>query len=332
MQLPAPFNSDLKVIVPAGGDPAIERPHRGREVPLTGKAFLRLRERLVIEYVLDFLRDCGLRRVWVVAKGDHLARVPPRHVFTPVPQRTDATFFDNLVAGCDAAGLAPGEPVLIVFGDHPLNSPAALRLFLSRCAERLPTADFFHAMSLQASYREYGQWFHRTSVHMREMRGRATGLSLATPSRLHGVTKLQALYGVRKLERSASFLRLLNHLARWLGRDAPGSLRDSLLMLAAKEMEKGARRQWVGAEACRRFESRISDLLPAERMERYAARVLEAERGVCFVPIPHGGLAIDVDFAEELQMLDQHWDTIRQIAARQDAALAERLDVSRVTA
>ena len=332
MQLPAPFTSDLKVIVPAGGDSTPPETRVARDEPLTGKAFLRLRDRLVIEYVLDFLRECGLRQVWVVGNQDQLARLPARHEFSPVPERSGATFLDNLIAGCDAAQPAPGESVLVVFGDHPLNCPAALRLFLSRCAQRLPHADFFHAMALQESYREYERWFRRTSVHMREMRGRASGLSLATPSRLHGIAKLQALYGVRKLERSASFIRLLTHLAQWLGRDAPGSIRDSVLMLAAKEMEKAGRRRWSGAAVCRQLESRISALLPVERLQRYAARVLGAERGVCFVPIPHGGLAIDVDFAEELQTLELHWDAIRQIAVRQEAALLEHSKQTHVTA
>jgi hypothetical protein len=332
MQLPAPFTSDLKVIVPAGGDPGAEAAPSSREVPLSGKSFLRLRDRLVIEYVLDFLRDSGLRRVWLVAKEEPMARLPARHVFTPVPERPGATFLANLIAGCDAARPAPDEPVLIVFGDHPLNSPRALHMFLTRCAPRLSRADFFHALSQQHAYREFGQWFRRTSIHMREMRGRATGLSLAVPSRLHGISKLQALYAVRKQERSASFLGLLMHLWQWLGRDAIASTRDSLLMLAAKEMEKGARRTGWRADMCRRWETRLSNLLPVERMQNYAARVLEAERGVCFVPIPHGGLAIDVDFAEELQLLEQHWDAIVEIAARQDARLSEHAGAPRVTA
>ena len=332
MLLPGPFTADLKVIVPAGGDPATETAATAGEVPLSGKAFLRLRDRLVIEYVLEFLSASGLRRIWIVARDEQLSRVPARHVFTPVPERPGATFLDNLIAGCDAAAPAAGEPVLIVFGDHPLNSPRALQMFLARCASRLSQADFFHAMALQDSYREYGQWFRRTSVHMREMRGRASGLSLAIPSRLHGIAKLQALYAVRKLESSVSFLRLLGHLVHWLGRDAAGSVRDSLLMLAAKEMEKSARRHRWGAEACLRWESRLSSLLPVERMQHYAARVLEAERGVCFVPIPHGGLAIDVDFAEELHLLEQHWDEIQEITARQEARLAAQLRTPAVPA
>jgi len=67
-------------------------------------------------------------------------------------------------------------------------------------------------------------------------------------------------------------------------------------------------------------------------MQHYAAKVLEAERGVCFVPIPHGGLAIDVDFAEELQLLEQHWDAIAAIAARQDASLAEHVGAPAIPA
>ena len=332
LALPAPFTADLKVIVPAGGDPAPATGRGARDAPLTGKAFLPVRGRLLVEYVLDFLRECGLRRVWVVAGQDQLARIPSRHSFVGVPQPPGTRFFENLRAGCDAAQPRPGEPVLVVFGDHPFNTVSALQLFLARSAAMLDEADFFHAMALQASYREYRRWFHRTSVHMREMSGRASGLSLAVPSRLHGVSRFQALYGVRKLERPSSFVRLLLHLARWLGADAPGTVRDSVLMYVAKEMEKGTRWEWAGAPLCRRLEATVSRWLPVERMQRYAARVLEAERGVRFIPIPHGALAIDVDFGEELEAIERHWDEIQEIAARQEARLAAQLRTPTVTA
>ena len=322
MKLPPPFDSDLKVLIPAGGDaPPTAGDGRQRRGPLSGKAFLKLRDRLVIEYVLEFLRECGLGRVAVVAHERNLQRIPSRHAFLPVPQPAGAGLFDNLLAGYAALSAAPDEPVLIVFGDHPLNSRAALQLFLTRCAALLDEADFFHALALSQSYREYAPWFRRTSVHMREMRGRASGLTLAIPSRLHGVSKLQALYEVRKLERPGAFLHLLVHLVRWLGSDAPRSVFDSLLMYLAMEAEKAGRAAWPGAPGARAIESLLSAALPVARMQRYAARVLGAERGVRFIPVAHGGMAIDVDFAEELDMLERYWDRLREIAAREDAAL-----------
>jgi CTP:molybdopterin cytidylyltransferase MocA len=322
MNLPAPFDSDLKVLIAAGGDALPSEPDSGRSGgPLSGKAFLKLRDRLVIEYVLDFLRECGLGRPWVVAHERNLARIPARHAFVPVAQRAGAGFFENLLAGSAALSAAPGEPVLIVFGDHPLNSRAALQFFLSRCAELLDQADFFHALALKESYRAYCRWFGRTSVHMREMSGRASGLTLVVPSRLHGVSKLQALYEVRKLERPGAFLHLLAHLTRWLGADAPRSVFDSLVMYVAKEFEKAGRARWPGAPAARRIESLLASTLPVARMQRYAARVLGAERGVRFIPVPHGGIGIDVDFANELTTLEGHWDALTEISAREDEAI-----------
>ena len=151
-----PFTADLKVIVPAGGDPAPQTARAARDTPLSGKAFLQLRGRLLVEHVLDFLRECGLQRIWVVAGQEQLARIPSRHAFVGVAQPPGAPFFDNLFAGCNAAQPRPGEPVLIVFGDHPFNTPSALQLFLARSAAMFDKADFFHAMPLQSSYQEYG--------------------------------------------------------------------------------------------------------------------------------------------------------------------------------
>jgi CTP:molybdopterin cytidylyltransferase MocA len=324
MMLSSPFGPRLKVLVLAGSNrgPGASDGPAGPEVPLADKAFRRLRGRLVVEYVLDVLHQCGLARIWLVAPEEQIAALPEAHRFVAVPQRADATFWANLMAGWSALELGPDEPVLVAFGDHPVTTPTALRHFLAGCAAQLGEADCFHAMALQASYREYAAWFRRTSFHTREMCGRATGLSLAVPSRLHRLPAIDRLYGVRKLERVRSLLSLMFHLGRWLGRDAPRGLLDTLLLYTATEMEKLARDFRVGARTGRSLETWLSARVPAARLGRYAKRVLAAERGVRLIPIAHGGLAIDVDFAEELTALEEHWDAIQAIAERQDRALA----------
>jgi hypothetical protein len=325
---PGAILPDLKVLVLAGSDTdsaSVQEPPGGdREVPLAGKAFLRLHGQLVIEYVLDVLRDSGLTQVWVLAPDRHLAQIPGRHRFTPVSQQPGARFFANMSAGLAAMGLRAGEPALLAFGDHPLTSAAALHHFLLRCAGELDQADFFHALALQSQYREFAPWFTRTSVHMREMSGRASGFTLAIPSRLRRLNALGELYGVRKLERVGSLFGLLLQLTRTLGADAPSAVLDGLLLYLAKEMEKAGRGSGAGAPIARRLELWLAARVPLRRLERYAIRVLGAERGVRLVPLAHGGTAIDVDFAKELRMLEDHWDELRQISARQDAALGAR--------
>lgn len=325
MDLPPPFGPDLRVLVLAGSHPTPsidpEAPLE-RERPLADKAFQPLRGRLVVEYVLDLLRACGLTRVWVLAPGHLLARIPARYPFTPVAQVPGASFWANLLAGAAAMHPGEGEPVLVVFGDHPIMSPAALHAFLAACASRLDEADLFHALALQRSYREYASWFTGTSVHAREMAGRATGLSLAVPSRLHGLPAMDRLYGVRKLERFSSRISLMFHLARWLGRDAPRGLLDTVLLSAATEMEKAARSARIHAGLARHLEGWLSARVPMRRLERYAKRVLAAERGVRLIPMAHGALAIDVDFASDLRALEAHWDEIVAVAERQDRAIA----------
>jgi hypothetical protein len=324
MTLPSRFGPDLKTLVLAGSDPpASGAPARSeRESPLPDKAFRLLRGRLVVEYVLELLQECGLRRIWVVAPDRQLARIPARHLITGIPQQPGARFFANLLAGSRVMQPQPDEPVLVVFGDHPVQAPNAFYAFLAACAEQLDHADFFHGLATQSAYREYGQWFHRTSVHMRGLYGRASGFNLAVPSRLHGLDAFNQLYGVRKLERRSSFVKLLWHLARATGTDAPHALLDALAVYAAKEAEKAARGGGRTAGTARRAEKWLADRVPGERLLRYAARVLGAERGVRLIPLAHGGIAIDVDFAEELSALEAHWNEILETSRRQDAALA----------
>lgn len=326
MDLPSPFGPDLKVLVLAGTDSKTSTEPDGqleRKVPLTDKAFQPLHRRLVVEYMLDALLACGLTRVWLLAPEHLLARIPPRYQFTPVAQVPGASFWANLLAGAAVMKPGGGEPVLVAFGDHPMTTPVALRVFLAGCASRLGEADFFHALALQRSYREYAAWFTGTSVHAREMTGRATGLSLAVPSRLHGLPAMDRLYGVRKLERFDSRISLMLHLTRWLGKGAPRGLLDTAVLSAATEMEKVARGSRVHAGLARRLEVWLSARVPIARLERYAKRVLAAERGVRLVPMAHGALAIDVDFASDLRALEAHWDEIAALAERQDREIAE---------
>lgn len=324
MTPPHSFTSELKVLVLAGENAASSRPagRADRERPLADKAFLHLHGRLVVEYVLDLLRECGLTQVWVLAPQRHLARIPAHHRFSGVAQQQGAGFFGNVSASLAAMDLDAGEPALMVFGDHPLTSAKALRYFLARCYEALDDADLFHAMALQEAYREYAPWFTRTSMHTRDMSGRASGFTLAVPSRLHRLNALGELYGIRKLERLESFVGLLWQLMRSLGADGARAVVDGLLLYLAMKIEKAGRGPGAGASIVRRLETWLTNRVPVRRLERYAVRVLGAERGVRLIPIAHGGIAIDVDFAEEFDALREHWPALQQISARQDASLA----------
>ena len=152
------------------------------------------------------------------------------------------------------------------------------------------------------------------------------------PSRLHGVGRFQALYGVRKLEHPLSFGRLLLHLSRWLGADVAGTVRDSLLDVPGERDGEGGA---AGMGCGKGLPAARGDDFQSTSRRAHAAlrtRVFKAERGVRFIPIPHGALAIDVDFAEELETIERHWDAIQEIAARQEARLAAQLRSPAVTA
>jgi molybdopterin-guanine dinucleotide biosynthesis protein A len=328
-ELPSPFGSDLKVLVLAGTD-RVPRKRRvpeggGREVPLRDKAFLPLRGRLVIEYVLDWLAAAGLEKIWVLAAPERLEQIPSRHRFEAIRQPGLSSIFVNLSLAHARIAPEPDEPVLVVFGDHPLNTPAALHDFLRQCATGLDRLDFAHAFPLREAYAEYAPHFVRTSVHLREMCGRASGINLAVPSRLHRLRVLDEMYGVRKLERLGSFFGLLLNTIRWLGPRSPHALVDAVTVYLAKECEKRARR---GSNLAAALESRLQRAVPADRVLGYAARVLGAEREVRLVPIEHGGIAIDVDFAEELEIIEARWEQLVAVADAQDGAIAERLERS----
>jgi hypothetical protein len=326
MSLPSPLSEDLKVLVLAGANlvPAgdLDRAsHRLDETtPIEAKSFVHIRGRLVIEYVLDWLREAGLHRIWVLAPEQCLAAIPSHYPIEPIAQRPRASLAHNLSHGKEVIPLAPDEPVLVAFGDHPLTTARALQDFLEFCAPRLEEADLFHGLALRDAYLEYAPYFHRTSVLMRECPGRVTGLNLLMPHRIHGIPAADHLYSVRKMERFGRFLSLMARTLYLLGTSAPHAMFDAVRLYAAKEFEKMARRPGrrgvLGARGMRWLQRQVS----VKNVEGYAAKVFRAERGVRIVPLAHGGTALDVDFAEELDILEENWDRLRAIARRQDEA------------
>lgn len=333
--LPAPFTSDLKVLVMAGSNSVSERRRRRRverlrrnepEVPLENKAFLRLRDRLVIEYLLETLEACGLHRTWILAPEISLRLIPPRYAFRPLVQHPRATLVANLLAAYTEIDPQPNEPVLVLFGDHPLTTAATLRSFLASCGPQIDKADFFHGVALQEAYNEYMPFFRRTCLHLREMSGRASGLNLAVPSRLHRLRLIDEFYDVRKQEQLGALLGLLRLVGSWLGMRAPAALIDTLILSIAKEMEKIGRRGGIRGRLGRALCYALSSLVTQRRIEGHGARVLGAEKGTRLVPVAHGGAGIDVDFLEELRLLEDNWDRLQDIQRAQDERLERHGD------
>jgi len=326
MALPPPFSAQLKVLVLAGansvpsGDLDEASHDFDGETPLEAKSFLHLRGRLVIEYVLDWLAEAGLRRVWVLAPERCLAVIPEGYEFEPIPQRPGASLANNLRHAKEVIPLGIDEPALVVFGDHPLTTASALLDFLRFCAPRLEEADIFHGLALRDAYLEYAPHFHRTSVLMRETPGRATGLNLLVPGRIHGIPAADHVYSVRKLEKFGRFISLMGRTLYLLGRSAPGAMFDAARLYAAKEFEKMSRHPGRRGAIGRRGMDWLQRKVSTQRVERYATKLFGAERGVRIVPLAHGGAAIDVDFADELAILEDNWDELREIGRRQDAA------------
>ena len=325
MPLPAPFTPDLNVLVLAGSDSVPASDARaavdgGEEVPLEAKSFVRLRGRMVVEYVLDWLHDAGLQRIWVLGPPVYIAKIPSQHEFRPLLQRPGASLATNLRDAREAIELAPGEPALVVFGDHPLTTATALCDFLSFCAPRLREADVFHGLALRESYAEYSPYFRRNSVSMREASGRVTGLNLLIPDRIHGIPAADEVYSVRKLEHFGRFVSLTARTLYLLGASAPHAILDAARLYTAKEFEKLSHRPGGAGRLGKSGMRWLSRQVRMARVEKYAAKLFGTERGVRIVPLAHGGTAIDVDFAEELKILEEHWDELTVIARRQDDA------------
>lgn len=326
MPLTAPLDARLKVLVLAGANvvPAgdlDDASHRmAEETPLEAKSFVHIRGRLVIEYVLDWLLEAGLQHIWVLAPGSCLRQIPARYRVATIEQRAGATLGQNLRQAREVIAPADDEPALVVFGDHPLTTVQALHDFLAYCAPLLEQADLFHGLALRDAYLAYTPFFHRTSVMFRECPGRATGLNLMVASRIEGIPAADHVYSVRKLERFGRFVSLLGRALWLLGPSAPSAMLDAALLYAAKEFEKRSRRPGRRGAFATRAMNWLSRRVPVARVERHAAKLFGTERGVRVVPLAHGGTAIDVDFVEELDLIEQNWEALQQIARRQDEA------------
>jgi hypothetical protein len=158
---------------------------------------------------------------------------------------------------------------------------------------------------------------------MREAAGRATGLNLLVPDRVDGIPAADHAYSVRKLERFGRFISLLGRALYLLGGSAPGAIMDCTLLYIAKDFEKMSRYPGRRGAFGRRAMGWLRRRVRLTRIEKYATKLFGAERGVRVVPLAHGGTAIDVDFAEELDIMEEHWDELTAIARRQDEASRE---------
>ena len=155
---------------------------------------------------------------------------------------------------------------------------------------------------------------------MREAAGRATGLNLMIPDRIAGIPAADHVYSVRKLERFGRFISLLGRTLYLLGNSAPGAMLDAARLYAAKEFEKLSRHPGSRGAIGKHGMHRLRRQVKLSQVEKYATKLFGARNGVRLVPLAHGGTAIDVDFAEELDVLEKHWDDLKMIAQRQDRA------------
>jgi hypothetical protein len=155
---------------------------------------------------------------------------------------------------------------------------------------------------------------------MREMAGRVTGLNLMIADRLDGFPAADHVYSVRKLEHFGRFASLLGRTLYLLSSSAPGAMFAAANLYAAKEFEKMSRHPGSRGVIGRHGMHRMRRQVKLAQVEKYATKLFGAQNGVRLVPLAHGGTAIDVDFVEELDVLEKHWDALKMIARRQDQA------------
>ena len=287
MELPPPFGSDLKVLVLAGSDPASPRRRSDPGSPLSDKAFLRLRGRLVIEYVLDLLRERGFERVWVLASARHLALIPREYRLHAHHAAAGRELLREPVGGDERAGSGRGRTDsgrLRRSSAADAERAARLSCALRRTARACGLVSCAGADGAGPGVRRVVR--ANVRAHARDVRTCDWLHSRASPSRLRGLNVLGELYEVRKLERFDSLLACCSSCRGCWDRNAPRALVDAVLVFLAKEMEKAGRGSSGVARAARSLESWFSARVPVRRLERYAARVLGAERGMRVIPWP----------------------------------------------
>ena len=271
------------------------------------KAFLEIEGMPLVHHVVDALvRARHVDRVYVVGPADELAGSLGGYTAVHcVPQ--EGKMLSNSWAAIRAAEAAyshlpeaqvQARPLLIVSSDLPLITAEGVDDFIERCAAVDAEAGFDHALLVGVAEEEqlklyYGDserpGIQRPPVHLDSGLLRLANIYIARPRHLAHHEFLQTSFSYRKAKDWRNVMKLVISLFRQHGGWAAAWLTMRLQLAAMLSRGKGRWYQKIRAgNTVARVEDGVSTVLGGP---------------VRMVETPFGGLSLDVDDADDYQVL-----------------------------
>lgn len=308
--------SQVTAVVFAGASgPPAER--QGRN-----KNYFPLRGRPVVQFQLDLLASLGVPRIVLVTEPERAEAL--RLSGSTIVLRSSAKQSDNFVTVRRQVEWGESERALVLFGDTPLLSEGVVRDFLARCAAA--PADFHHGLVPHAFAEPYSAFYPahhvgRTPFHLKEFTARLGCLSLMRPAGFDAEEARRAVNTVmagRKQDPGAGGLlavilarlrvvwggvRFIGPVGAWMGLSAIFS-------------------HWLYERGFRPIARVSARPVTLSRLDGVAERLLGCSAR--FVPCPFGGASLDVDSETDLEVLEQHLESMLRLNALQER-LARKL-------
>lgn len=200
-------------------------------------------------------------------------------------------------------GIEVDTPYLFISGDVPLTIPEAIDDFINRCGTS--DHDMYYGISREESLRAYyptqtRSGIKRPYVNFNDGRFRVANIQIVKPLKLGRLYLVQSGYSVRKLKMWRNVFRLMRIIACF-----PYGLRAmayvSMMQLTSLLYKYGLHK-WARpiVRRSRRY-----------RLEWYISHFLKSR--VIMVESPYGGLSVDIDDAEDYEILKANFPQWRQI-------------------
>jgi hypothetical protein len=190
------------------------------------------------------------------------------------------------------------KPYLFISGDIPLAVPEAIDHFIERCSQ-LPPQDMYYGISSEESLKPYYPTHERIGIkrpyaNFSDGRYRLANIQIVKPLKLGRLFLVQSGYSVRKLTMWRNVFRLIKIIIR-----LPYGLRAASYVARLQTtmlLFKYGLQKWAGP---------IVRRTRREKLEWYLSNFLQTR--VRIVNTPFGGLSVDIDDADDFEILKTHF-------------------------
>ena len=268
------------------------------------KAFLPLKEKFLVEYVIEAIdRSKFVKRIFVVGPLEQLMS----HIDTSVYQKPVAflpqskSVIDNILKSYETMYTWKSDyPVLIVPSDIPLTTPSEIDAFISgsEYAKNDYVMGFQTEASLSVFYpTEAKQGIRMSYFYFKQFVGRHNNLHIAWPGRVKNVELINTTYNLRYQKKIQNYLQ-------WVASIVPSIGSKGKVLRLTVLMQLALIGDYMGVY---RISKSLRPFIDLKEIEACISDALGIRFKVYCMDF--GAAAIDVDNEKDLEIISKRFDS-----------------------